>query len=58
MARDMGGGKKRLRHAPRHHQVTGADLVKTLSDAPVDQLATVAEQEAYVTNRRTRPTKS
>jgi hypothetical protein len=56
MARDMGGGKSVYVMRPGQHQVAAADLVKTLSDAPVEQLATVPEQEAYVNNWRTRPT--
>ncbi|MCG3749681.1 hypothetical protein [Amycolatopsis sp. Poz14] len=46
MARDMGGGWRI--YVMRQGQGAGfADLVDTFDEAPVDQLATVEEQEAY-----------
>lgn len=46
MARDMGGGE-RIYVLRAGRAATSNDLVDTLADAAQDQLATIAEQEAY-----------
>ncbi len=46
MARDMGGGMQVYVMRPGLG-ARGEDLVKTLDDAPPDQIATVGEQQAF-----------
>lgn len=46
MARDMGGGQSAYVMRPGQRTEL-ADLVPTLDDAPVELLATIAEQEEY-----------
>lgn len=47
MARDMGGGQLVYVLRLGHRVTPRDDLVDTLADAAVDQLATIAEQEAH-----------
>ena len=56
MARDMGGGMQVyvMRTGKRARR---EDLVKTLDDAPPDQLATVDEQRAFAEAWRVEPNK-
>lgn len=46
MGRDVGGGR-RIYVMRMGRAATSSDLVDTLADAALDQLATIAEQEAY-----------
>jgi hypothetical protein len=46
MARDMGGGRRIYVMRPGQ-KAARDDLVDTLADAPIDQLATVDEQQVY-----------
>lgn len=46
MARDMGGGRSVYVLRPGH-SASRSDLVDTLADAPIDQLATVDEQRVF-----------
>lgn len=46
MVRDMGGGRRVYVMRPGH-KASAEDLVETLDDAAVEQLGTVAEQQAW-----------
>jgi hypothetical protein len=57
MARDMGGGERAYVMRPGEN-ASSDDLVDTLADAAVDQLATVDEQYAYWEAWRQQPGKA